>query len=64
MKIYVVVQEFTKDIQRKNSKTLSAKKGELRLHKSYATKLGAEMEVNALRKSDEYVYKIKEVEIN
>ena len=64
MKIYVVVQEYTKDIQRKNSKTLSAKKGELRLHKAYTTKLGAEMEVNALRKSNDYVYKIKEVEIN
>ena len=64
MKIYVVVQEYTKDIQRKNSKTLSAKKSELRLHKAYATKIGAEMEVNALRKSNDYVYKIKEVEIN
>lgn len=42
MKIYVVVQEFIKDVQRKNSKTLSAKKGELRLHKSYTTKVGAE----------------------
>ena len=64
MKIYVVVQEYTKDIQRKNSKALSAKKGELRLYKAYATKIGAEMEVNALRKSNDYVYKIKEVEIN
>ena len=64
MKIYVVVQEYTKDIQRKNSKTLSAKKGELRLHKACATKAGAEMEVNALRKSNDYVYKINEVEID
>ena len=64
MKIYVVVQEYTKDVQRKNSKALSAKKGELRLYKAYATKSGAEMEVTALRKSNDYVYKIKEVEIN
>ena len=64
MKIYVVVQEYTKDIQRKNSKALSAKKGELRLYKAYATKACAEMEVTALRKSNDYVYKIKEVEIN
>lgn len=64
MKIYVVIQEFTKNVQRKNSKTLSAKKGELRLHKAYATKLGAEMEINSLYKSDDYIYRIEEVEIN
>lgn len=64
MKIYVVVQEYIKDVQRKNSKTLSAKKGELRLYKAYATKACAEMEVNALRKFNDFVYKIKEVEID
>ena len=64
MKIYVVFQEYIKDVQRKNSKALSAKKGELRLHKAYATKSGAEMEVTALRKSNDFVYKIKEVEID